>query len=112
VLTHVQPLDREGYEVFNLLLLGDLCVSQVEEATAARLAGLETFKLKDQNLWGLVYLELLVDVSVFLADAAVPPVITSQRLSLAVVLEAAVNVDVGLRLIVTAILLFLKRGIL
>jgi hypothetical protein len=49
---------------------------------------------------------------VFLADAAVPPVITSQRLSLAVVLEAAVNVDVGLRLIVTAILLFLKRGIL
>lgn len=96
VFAHVQALHRVEDLAVDLLLLAYLGVGQVEEAAASTLSGLETSQLQNQHLWRFVDLQLLVDVAVLLASAAVPAVVAGQRFFLAVVFEAVLEIKVSL----------------
>ena len=111
VLAHVQALHRVKDLAVDLLLLAHLGVGQIEEAAASTLSGLETSQLQNENLRSFVDLQLLVNVAVLLASAAVPAVVACQRFLFAVVLEAVVEIQVSFG-VVYFIFLFLKFNVL
>jgi len=79
----VQAFKRELNQLVNFFLLAHLSVSQIEKSTfsvVSRLFALKPFNLYNQDFGHFEKFELLVNVPVLLALAAVPLVISREQL--------------------------------